>query len=474
MAPAHDATSPLFDYTLAPSEGFVALQATLTLTVTNNSGDTVTMQGGRDGDMIAVTFPVPPDPNPLTDTTGFNATSLTAGFLAGVSPSGANVYTIVPNGTQVVGPGASIVVQFGPITLDSTAGPATLQIQEFIGTNEGDTTLGFTKRAQELAVIAWAQPMSVGQNQPATIMWQSFAGTKVTVSGLPSGDKEFPVTGEPPYPGSLKVTLLRSDAQRNYTVRVSTNDQRHAETLVTVTQVSPVITFRTVCTPPDPLPLANSVTFAWTSAYASDLRVQNSAGLPDRRLTPSDSAYTVTPGLDAANALWPASVPSQIGYTLVAQGYSGPARKTIGFDLGRVQLGYFRFATKDGSGALSDPKYALIPSAWPSSMTTGPDGLNVLTIQQPGGTSDLYYLGPTDKVHPQIQYIEYQSGDGGGVLSWITANLVSLTVQGTPIDKGQISQGSLKVPGGGAGTVYTFMGTGSDGTEVPSQFALHS
>jgi hypothetical protein len=467
--------SPLFDYKLTPAAGFVALQTTLTLTTTNKSGDAVTMKGGRNGDMIAVTFPVPPDANPLTDATGFNATSRTVGFLAGVSSSGANIYTIVPNGTQVVGPGESIVVEFGPITLDGTAGPATLQIQEFIGPNEGDTTCNFTKRAQELAVIAWAQPMSVGLNQSAIIMWQSFAGTMVTVSGLPSGDKQFPVTGDPPHPGNLKVTLLPSDAQRIFTVRVSTNDQRHAETQVTVTQLPPVTTFHTVGTPPDPLPPAASVTFAWTSAYASDVRLQNSAGVPDRRLTPNGSALTVTPGLDAANVLWPASVPSPISYTLVAQGYTGPTRETIGFNIGRVQLGYFRFATKDGSGALSNPKYALIPPDWPSSMNTGLDGLNVLTIQQPGGSSDIYYLGPTDKVHPQVLYVDYKPGDSGGTVSWITANLVSLMVQpgGTVIAKDQIAQGGLKVAGG-AGTVYTLVGTSSDGTAISSQFTLDS
>jgi hypothetical protein len=472
MAPADDANAPIFSYVMAPGQGFVALDTTLTITVTNNSGSAVTMKGGRNGDLIAITFPVPPAPSPLTDATGFPATSRSTGFLAGVSTSGANIYNIVPNGTQVVAAGQSIIVDFGPITIDAVAGTATLQVQEFIGDNEGDISLPFSKIAQTLNIIAWAVPQNVGLGQSATLYWQSFAGTNVTISGMPTGPRNFPVSGNPPYPGNLAVTLLSSDAQRFYTARVTTNDQRHVETQVGVTQLPPVITlFRTASPPPDPLPPGQSVTFSWTTLYASQLRLQNSAGLPDRGVLPNVSALTVTPGLDAANGLPAGTVPSQIAYTLLANGYKGPVQQSICFTLAPAELVYFKYLNRAEDGTLSNPQFALIPLLWPwSTVFTGPDGVNVLTVPQPGGSTDTYYLGGNDTVHPQIQYFAWEPAEGGGTLRWVTANLVSLTLQpmGTVIPQDQIAQGTLKISGKPE-TIYTLTGTAQDGTAIASR-----
>lgn len=470
----------LLSYSISPDRAFVSLQTTFTLTVTNPLGaDPVTLTGGRRGDQITVTFPCPPaqsGADALVDSIDFTAQSGSPQFTAGQSTSQDSTFVIAPVGTQVLQPGSSFQVVFSPVTVNGTTGSPRLTVTEYFAAGQNATQLTVTKEPQQLAIIAWASPYVVGLGQPATLYWQSFAGTSVTVYGFSggTGSKTFPVQGEPPYPGNDAVTVPADQAQWTFTLQVNTNSGEHAKDEVTLTQHAPLIQSMTPAQPAVAVAPAESVPLSWATLYAARCTLQSDGGsarkVPANPLNP----MIVVPGKDAVqSAPTRQQIPASITYTLTAQGFGKPAAVSRRFDIGPAALLYFKYAQCDAGGRLSGLSYQVDPPDWPCQLMPVGDG-GVLTVYQPGGGSIVAYLGGGDTRHPQVQYFSATSGSGGVVLNWVTANVTTLRLDppGTDIAAGDIAKGSLTVQPSGP-TSYVLTATAASGERITSTLAVH-
>ena len=473
-------SAPLLSYRISPDRAFVALQTMFTLTITNPEGGApVTLKGGRKGDQIVVNFPCPPaqiGADALVDVIDFTAQSMTAGFTAGQDKPGSTDFVVLPVGEfQVLQPGASIQVVFNPVTVNGTPGTPRLTVTEYIGTNKPSVGLTITKAPQELAVIAWLDPYVVGKGQVSTLYWQSFGGTSVTVFGFPdgTGSRIFPVSGQPPYPGNCPVTVPATDPQRTYTLQVTTNDGRHAQDEVTLTQHAPLISAF------GPYPAASSVSPAqtvdltWTTQYGSRVWLQNNAGDSTAVAANPLIPYPVSPGKDAVQSAGSQSqIPAQVSYSLIAEGFGKPARATCGFTIEPALLLYFKYADRDAQGHLSGLTFLTDPADWPSNMTLAGDG-GVLTVYQPGGGSLVAYLGSADTTHPQVRYFAATVDAGAIALTWVTANVTALRLDppGQDIVAADIPQGSLAVKPTER-TTYVLTATAANGTTISSALVV--
>jgi hypothetical protein len=458
----------LFDYDIQPSQAFVATNTVLTLTITNPlGGNTVRFAGGPKGDEIDVYFPVGKDKTDLTLAIQFTATCNTPGFTCGKATAGNYFVVRAPAGASLT-PGGQVVILFNPVTINSIAGQATITIKEIIGSSENDKDVSVTKLPQELGIIAWLQPWTIGANQYSTLLWQSMGGTSVQISGYAggTGTKTFPVSGNPPYPGNTQVTVQPSEAQRTYTVAVYTSDNQHKEVPVTLTQHAPLITSYTadksgILSVTDPVTLNWSLMFAGSSTLQTPALNKNNPNPP----------LVVVPGQDIAKAFqgnYPA-MPDTASYLLTAYGYQVNPSETLSFKLAAVQLAYFKFSSND-NGSLSGLVYKTDPAQWPPvQLEVVSPTLNILTIFQPGQFSSVYYLGSGDTVHPQIQYFEAtDNGKGEYIFNWVTANLKSLVLNpgNHQIDSSSIQSGSLTLaPTAGK---YILTGTGTNGDTIVS------
>ena len=213
-----------------------------------------------------------------------------------------------------------------------------------------------------------------------------------------------------------------------------------------------------------------SIRVAWTTVYATGAYLSDPTGQQPWYTNPSSSEYLErTPGLDLYHATPDKSqIPDIASYVLTLTGYDPLQKgqnisKTFSLDVQKVQLAYFKYANNN-EGKLSGIIFKTIPNNWPGkSYVTGQGKAAVATIQQPGSTTDTYYLGSEDKTHPQIQYFAATASDDQWTLDWVTANLIALTLDGetqTSIEKG--SQ-VVSEPG-----TYTLLGTASNGETVQS------
>ncbi|HEY6392310.1 MAG TPA: hypothetical protein VIX89_13575 [Bryobacteraceae bacterium] len=476
LAAANGAT--LLAYSVNPSQAFVGLQTTLTITITNNTGAAISLVGGRNGDEMLLTIPAPPTfqgANALTNNIDFSCVALTPGYACGQQGQGSPTFSVRPMGSQTLAQGASIQVTIGPMTIDSTLGSPSIQVQEYIGTNTGTGAITVQKIPQTLAVIAWLSPWIVGLGIPSTLYWQSFGGTNVTVFGFPTGtgQKSFPVTGKPPSQTSTAVTVRSNESQRTYTAQVSTNDGKHAQTSVTLTQQPPLITsFATTPTPPpNPFDPSTSILLNWTTLFSSRVYLLTPRGQMNQAPPNPSAPMSVSPGLDAlAGAASPSQIPPNAIYQLSAQGYLNTPTQAIVIQLGPMGVLYFKYMQMDNQGNLSSVAFEL-DGPWPngSQMVQAPN-LNTLTVYQPGGGATVMYLGPGDTVHPQVRYFNYAPAQGGGfTLTWVTANLTSLV----------LNPGNYQVPAAQTGkgthtvtpsvdTAYVLTGTAANGQTVTS------
>ncbi len=465
-------------YSAAPNQAFVGLPTTLTITMTNNTGAAISLTGGRNGDAVLLTIPAPPTftgANALTDNIDFSCSPLTPGYTCGQQGPGSPTFTVVPIDTQTLAPGASIQVTIGPMTINATTGSPSIQVQEYIGSNTGTGGIAVQKIPQSLAVIAWLSPWIVGLGIPSTLYWQSFGGTRITVFGFPTGtgEKRFDVTGKPPYQSSTPVTVRGNESQRTYTVQVTSNDGKHAETPVTLTQQPPLITsfVSNPKPPPNPFDPGASILLNWTTLFSSRVYLLTPRGQMNQ-VSPNPSApMSVSPGLDAlAGAPSPSQIPPTAIYQLSAQGYLNTPTQSIVIQLGPMSVLYFKYTQMDNQGKLSFAAYET-DGSWPngSQMVQTPT-LNTLTVFQPGGVTTIMYLGPGDTVHPQVQYFNFAPAQGGGfTLTWVTANLTSLVLNpgNYVVPAPQIAKGTYIVKPV-ADTAYVLTGTAANGQTVAS------
>lgn len=471
--------STQLDYVIEPRQVFVSTTTDLTLTVTNPvSCGPVTFCGGRDPSVILITIPAGPDPGDLTAAATFTANSKSPAF--SVSTNGGQ-YQIAPSqpGGATLNPGQSIVVTLTGVQVSAVAGPVEVGIEESIGSTSNQTSFEIDKVQQGLGIYAWVDPLTVGEGGTATLWWQSTGGTEVTISGSstqPFPDK-FPVKGDPPHTDCYNIDApVGVTAQTTYTVKVfATGKSATASPNPVLTKHIPVITsFATAGATLEgggKVGPTEKIALAWTSVYATGAYLTDPTGTQQWYTNPTSSQCLVRqPGVDLYNATADkGSIPNTARYTLSLTGYDPTGKgqsvsKCITLDVQKVQLAYFKYASND-AGTLSGMEYRTIPGDWPGSrVVLGGDGEpSVLTIDQPGACTDTYYLGCADTTHPQIQYFNAASGANAWTLSWVTANLMSLTLNA--VSQSDIANGSTQVTAPGT---YTLVGTAANGETVQS------
>jgi hypothetical protein len=469
------AATTLLSYQFLPTQAFVSLSTSFTFIATNSTDNPITLKSGRRGDMIQVTFPMPPaftGANALIDAANFTGTPTTPGFLVGKQSVGSPTYNIQPSSDQTLQPGAQIKVVFNPVTVNATPGTPTIQIVEYIGTSTGSTGVDVQKLPQQLSIIAWLDPYLVGLGEPSTLYWQSFAGNNVNIINFPNPPptRPFPIQGQPPYPGNTVVTLTPTEAERTYTAQVTTNDNRHAQVQITLAHQGPEVTSFQSSGPLTVGP-ADQVPLTWTTLYSPTVFLRNSAGGQTQVAANPLTPVKVTPGTDALDGApdWQ-SIPVQVAYTLVATGYGGNALSSpINVNISPVKVLYLKYLQMDGGGNLSVIAFATDPP-WPAAQFTTVGTGGTYSVYQPGGAVTTLYLGAFDTVHPQIQYFNAKAESGGSyTLSWVTANATGLTL--TP--------GSSVTPGKGSTPVkpsvttnYVLTATAKSGETVTSTLTI--
>lgn len=458
----------LFNYTFQPNQAFVATDITLTLIIQNPiSGNSVQFAGGPKGDEIDIYFPVGSGATDLVSALTFNATSQTQKFTCAKAASGDYFIVRAPAGATLT-PGSQIVILFQPVTINGVQGEAAVKIKEYIGSAENDDSQVITKLPQELNIIAWLDPWTVGLNQKATLLWQSMGGTTVEIHGYTDDPpvRVFKVSGDPPHPGNTDVAVGSTEIQHTYTAQVLTDDGKHKEVSVTLTQHQPMITSFTADRS-GTISVIDTVNLSWSLLYASS----SSLKTPPQLLTNPLSPKSVVPGQDLAQAYKGnyGAMPDTASYVLTAYGFQGKPNLTLSFQLAPVQLSFFKFSVNKG-GVLSGIVYRTNPQNWvPVQLTVVSPTLNTLTIFQPGQNSDIYYLGSGDTVNPQVQYFNAtDDGNGQFQFSWVTANLKQLV-----LNPGSIQIASADIQNGSqtlslTAAQYTLTGIGNNGNTIVS------
>ena len=461
----------ILTYTFQPSQVFIATTANLTLIIQNPAGgQPVQFKGGPRGDEIDITFPIGNGDTDLSASNQFQVSATPSVFTCGLR---GGLFALRATADYVLQPGASIMLQFqnivvnGAVTKPSSS--ASVAIAEYLGASTGNTNCVIQKLPPELGVIAWVVPMTVGLQQNATLFWQSMGGIGVKVVGFGdgTGSKDFKVSGNPPYSDNTKINVpSATESQRTYTLQVYTSDQKHKETAVTLTQMPPVITAFTG-SKQGTIGVSDSVVLTFNSIYGSS----SSLTTPALQLNNPTSPQTVFPGKDIVAAYKPdyTNLPDTASYQLMVQGFQKPANATLEFKLAPVGLSYFKFTVKGNDGKLSGAKFLTDPATWtPTSLDISTDPYK-LTIFQPGGTSDVYYLGNGDTTHPQIQYFDAKdAGNGTYNFNWITANLQSLILNpgNYQITGNDIKNGTKNLTL--VDRTYTLTGTGTNGEIINS------
>jgi hypothetical protein len=223
--------------------------------------------------------------------------------------------------------------------------------------------------------------------------------------------------------------------------------------------------------PTAPVGAIDELQLLWGTAYGRRawlVTPTNSAGTPVA-LNPAAS-LAVTPGLDALHAAAnPRQIPATADYTLRVSGFDRPAEQTIRFQLGPVGAAYFKYATMDNQGKLSDPVFAVTPRGWPAVQKVVSTPPYTLTVYGPGGAVQVLYLGPGDSVNPQVQFFDAVVGQGKKTLRWVTANVTSLRLEpgGYEVPTSAIARGSYDVTPT-ATTEYVLWATAANGVRVTS------
>jgi len=450
-------------YRVTPPAAFVATSVGIVISATNSSGADIEF---NKADEIQITFP-----DTIVANQNFTAsTPEGSGYSAGKALAGNYFSVKAPFGFNLK-PGDAMTITFSqvPIASDPDSG-SNIGISESIG--GGDpvlVSLPFEVKAAGLGIIAWLDKLVVGESQPATLNWQSSGGVQVVVSGFPTGtgQKTFPVQGEPPFLDSTIVYVPiqpQKPQQWFYTVTVYTGAGNHEQITVALQQNPPIINSYTSDPELKKIRVDASAVLSWHVQFASSV-ILTTPTIPNWRQPINANSYTANPGADLRKAYRFnfSQLPKTADYILTANGFSQPAVETITFTLEPVSLLYFKFSSKGGPNII----FKTDTANWNSPSKSSDPNLSTFTIYQPGGTADVYYLGSGDTVHPQIQFFDFTKKDGKFQLEWVTANLKTLVLNpnGIAITESQIANGTMEVEAAG---VYTLTGTTAAGLSVNS------
>ncbi|MCH7410671.1 hypothetical protein MM239_14785 [Belliella sp. DSM 111904] len=450
--------STLLDYSFLPDTVFVNANDNLKLVIQNpTSGKPIPFKAGRGGDTITITFPI-------GDTQGDLVTNLKFGTSNVSSPFTVNIvgdnFVLTATKDTTLDPGDNVQITFNDIPVNNSTGKANININEFIGVNSGKTAVPVTKKSQELGVIVWLDPLIVGLGQKSNLQFKSAASTSVVISGYPDGkgEKTFET---PPYSGSDAVGI-GSDTipQRTYVASAWAGGNQSPPESITLTQVPPLITVFSP-TESQSVGAGQEVTISWKAMYDSGNEMKWLQSSKKNVKAP----FKTKPGTDLTqiynmgnhNAQF---MPDTVTYSIIVNGYKQPARQDFVFKVKPVQLLYIKYKNPDLTGVM----FSLDPSDWKAFVSSFGTNELILTIYQPGSIIDIYYLSKNDTTNPMIQYFDVVDGN----LTWITANLKSLTLDpgGISIEDSQINKGTCSIPDNVASVCLT--GLGNNGKYVRS------
>lgn len=464
--------SSILQYSFQPDEVFISTSTDLKLVITNPvNGKLINFTGGPNGDSIDITFPIGNTETDLVETLNFN-TKAPTGITCAKSAFG-NYFTLrFTNNSTKLQPGQQLTVTFLAVPINSKCKPSTpavIKISENLQ-NERTSTVNIDKRPDNtLDIIAWVSPSIIALGLSAKLYWQSTGGTKVVVGPFNSGNKTFPVQGPPPSPGNCSINIpSTTESQRTYTLTLYTSDQQHTQVPVTLTQNPPLITALT-SDKSGFLKVDDSMTLDWFFLWGTSSAIVSNSGL---QLNNPLTGVTVNPGYEVMESYSSnyQNMPSVIYYELNVNGFKNMDSKQVSINLEKVQMLYFKYTKKDGNVLSRIAKSFDCPGWKAQRLDIKSNTLAVLTLYQPGGITEVYYLGDGDTTHPQVQYFDYTSkGNGIYELSWVTANLVKLELSpGDVIPTTGIKSGKQDV-NLSASTTYILKGTAADGSVITSQ-----
>ncbi len=466
------ANSSILQYSFQPNEVFISTSTDLKIVITNPvTGNLINFKGGTNGDTIEITFPMGNTDTDLVEHLNFGTKS-PAGITCRKSSFGDEFIIRFTNNSTKLQPGQQLEITFLAVPINSKykpAAPAVIKIKENLE-NGGTASVSINKHPNNtLDIIAWVSPSTIALNGSARLYWQSMGGTKVVVSPFNSGDRTFDVEGPPPSPGNTRINIPSStESQRTYTLRVSTSDQQFTEVRVTLTQNPPLITVFTSnksgkITVEDSLEL--DLFFRWGTSSA----ITSNSGL---RLNNPLTGITVNPGEEVANSYSNnyENMPSSIYYQLEVNGFKNMAIKQVNIELKPVKMLYFKYTKKVGNVLSGIARSFDCPGWKAQKLEILGSSLAILTLYQPGGKTERYYLGDGDTTNPQVQYFNFTSkGNGVYELSWVTANLVKLELNpGEDIPGDKIKSGTKEVTLNSS-TIYILKGTAQNGAVITSQ-----
>ena len=448
----------LLNYIFLPDAVFVNSDEPLKLVIQNPTlGKPITVKSGRGGDTITVYFPFGDNQDDLVTNLDFGVGDIPAPFT--VNKVGGN-FVLTATEDIVLDPGDTIPITFNEVPINSSTGTAKVIINEFIGVNSGKTSVSVTKKAEALGVIVWLDPLIIGLNQKSNLHFKSAASTKVVISGYPDGkgEKTFDT---PPYSNSSAVGIgSDTDSQRTYVATAWADGNQSTPESITLTQVPPMITVYNP-TGDQSVKADEEITLTWKEMFGSSTEMK---WLQSRKINVF-SPFTSKPGTELTNTYNTGNhnaqfMPESVTYSLIIHGFKKPAQHDFVFKVKPVQLLYLKYKTAD----LTEIAFAIDPMDWKAVDASYGNNSLALTIYQPGFKQDVFYLSTVDTTHPMIQYFEVVDGN----LTWITANLKSLTLDpgGIVIEDGQITKGSHPIPKDA--TSVTLKGLGKDGKTIRS------
>ncbi|MBL6449583.1 hypothetical protein JMN32_24950 [Fulvivirga sp. 29W222] len=445
--------STLLDYSFLPNAVFVNSKDSLKLVAQNPiSSKSIPFKAGRGGDTINISFP-----SDLVTNLDFGTGEVTTPFTC--NKVGDN-FVITATEDTTLDPGETVEVMFNDVPITASTGTASVVINEYIDLNSGKTSVPVSKKAQELGVIVWLDPLIVGLDHTSNLQFKSAASTKVVISGYPDGkgEKSFET---PPYSGSDAVGIgSDTNAQRTYVATAWANGNQSPPESITLTQVPPLITIFSPTENQSVNP-GEEITLTWKTMYESSNEMK---WLQSRKIN-ARSPFTSTPGTELTDIYNMGNrnaqlMPDTVTYSFHVNGFKTPAKHDFVFKVNPVQLLYIKYKNDD----LTEIAFKMDPIHWKAADPNYGNNSLTLTIHQPGYKQDIFYLDTEDTTHPMIQYFEVVDGN----LSWITANLKSLTLDpgGTSIDEGKIKKGTSPIPKDAQSVTLT--GVGNNGQSIRS------
>lgn len=460
-------------FSIMPEMVFVDSSSTLKFVAQNTSKtESVKFTVGRGASYINVLFPDGNEDCDLVSNLSFEGTCNLSNFSCNEADG---EFKITSDEEVEIAPGDSLQVTFEKMPINTKTGSAKVTVSYKIDNNSGSKEIYITKKAKELGVIAWLDPLVVGKGQSSLLQFKSASSTKVKISGYPptdgSKDKEKTFTTPPPSNSDNVTVGPGENGQRNYVVTAYAGSNQSPSVTLTLSEAPPYI-FNYSPTEQQTIAPNKEVTIVWGSHFGSG----NSMQWLQTQRTDAASPMTLTPGTELVNVYNvrnanASAMPDTVTFDLTVDGYYAPATQDFTFKIEPAQLEYFKYVDKE----MTQVAYKVSPDNWKKAtqaqLASDPA---TLTIYQPGYQRDSYYLSATGTEHPMIQYFEASKGE----LTWITANLVSLTLQVTvpeqdpiEIDADKIKTDTRPIPAG-AGTVV-LTGVDKDGKSVRSQLELN-